>query len=105
MSVQLVTPNKWYNQRELFSAIRKKGSNMSERTGNPMNQTAPLASVPQPSCAPSIPAGTWAKLQAEIRELKAQEFGSREQVLAWLRARGYEDGEQIWQRLQAGGEI
>jgi hypothetical protein len=79
---------------------------MSERTGNPLDQAQPpLPPIQQESRPPSIPAGVWAKLQAEARELKAQNFQSREQVLAWLQSRGYEDGERILQRLQAGGEI
>jgi hypothetical protein len=78
---------------------------MSERTSNPLDQTQPLPPIPQELRPVSIPVGVWTKLQAEARELKAQNFQSREQVLAWLHARGYEDGEKILQRLQAGGEI
>lgn len=69
---------------------------MNERT---------LASGQQESSPPSIPPNVWAKLQAEARELKAQKSKSREQVLQWLQARGYEEGEAILKRLQAGGEI
>jgi hypothetical protein len=42
---------------------------------------------------------------AEEREYLAQTFHSREEVIAWLEARGYEDSEKILARLRAGGEI
>jgi hypothetical protein len=78
---------------------------MNEQTSNPINQAPSPPVHAQESRTPSIPAVVWARVQAEARELKAQHFESREQVLAWLPARGYEDGERILERLQAGGEI
>jgi hypothetical protein len=88
------------------TSVEGRTSNMSERTSNPLDQAQPpLPTIQQESRPPSMPVGVWANLRAEARELKAQNFKSREQVLAWLQARGYEDGETILQRLQAGGEI
>jgi hypothetical protein len=75
---------------------------MSEQTGIPMG---PFEPPPMQAGPPTIPPAVWAEIQAETRELKAQNFKNREELLAWLEARGYEDGEKILQRLQSGGEI
>ncbi len=79
---------------------------MSERISRPRN---PIQASPPPVQSelrpPTIPPEVWAKLRAEAAELKSQNFKNREELLAWLQARGYEDSEKILQRLRAGGEI
>ncbi len=79
---------------------------MSEQTSNPIDQVQPRVPPPQHATRPStIPPEVWAEIQEEVRELKAQDFHSREELLAFLKARGCEDLEAIVERFKAGGEI
>jgi hypothetical protein len=80
---------------------------MSEQTHNPPDPSQPLRPVApaDPHRPPTIPAEDWAQIMAEEREYLAQNFQSREQVIAWLEARGYKDSQKILASLRAGGEI
>jgi hypothetical protein len=54
---------------------------------------------------PTIPPDVWAQIVAAREEQRAQNFRSRDEALAWLKAHGYVDMADDLRRVEAGGEL